>query len=158
LISAGDDAIVVVVNERSGQMIDGLKLTLTGEDLRRLLEERAAAHRASAARWDHERERTLEDQTEDAPLLPDHMCENEAERQVWRADVLEFHRDHLEPLEIYRLGESDLAFAELLPPKPGWLEQDEYEERTRIGFGLERVAKRVCAFPEIIEITNPDSR
>jgi hypothetical protein len=44
-----------------------------------------------------------------------------------------------------RLGEADLAFGELLPPKPGWLEQEEYEERTNVGFQLERLAKRFDA-------------
>jgi hypothetical protein len=44
-----------------------------------------------------------------------------------------FPRDHLEPLEIYRLGKSDLAFAALLPARPGWLEQEDYEELTRVG-------------------------
>ena len=96
-------------------MIDGLKLTLTGEELRQMLQERADHHRASAARWSHEAERTPEEQTEEEPLLPEHMCENEAERHEWRAEVLEFIREHLEPLEVYRLGESDLAFGELLP-------------------------------------------
>jgi hypothetical protein len=136
-------------------MIAGLKLTMTGEELQGLMSERATAYRASAARWLRERDRTTADQTEDEPLLPDHICANEAERLEWRADVLEFVRDHLEPLEIYRLGEADLDFAEVLPPKPGWLEQDEYEERTRAAFGLERIARRICSHPEIIEITNP---
>ena len=127
-------------------MIDGLKLTLTGDELRTLLDERIAERLAAAARWERERERTATDATEDAPLLPDHMCENEAERQQWRADILTFVRDHLDPSEIYRLGEADLEFAELLPAEPGWLEQDEYEERNRVGFGLERLAKRVGEF------------
>ena len=124
-------------------MIDGLKVTLTGDELRRLLDERIAERRASAERWDHERQRTAADATEDAPLLPDHMCENEADRYEWRAEVLAFLRDHLDPSELYRLGEADLEFAELLPARPGWLEQEEYEERNRVGFGLERLAKRV---------------
>jgi hypothetical protein len=38
-------------------------------------------------------------------------------------------------------GEADLAFGELLPEKPGWLEQEEYEERTSVGFHLERLTK-----------------
>ena len=33
-----------------------------------------------------------EEQTEDEPLLPEHICENEAERHEWRAAVLEFIR------------------------------------------------------------------
>src|SRR5262245_35939294 len=125
-------------------MIDGLKLTMTGEELRKLLHERAEAHRAHAARWDHEAERTPDTQTETDPLLPEHMCEYEAERHEWRADVLDFLREHLEPLEIYRLSEADLAFGELLPQAPGSVEQVEYEERTRVGFELGRLAKRVC--------------
>ena len=135
-------------------MIDGLKLTMTGEELRKLLRERAEAHRASAARWDHEAERTPDEQTEEEPLLPEHMCENEAERHEWRAEVLEFIREHLEPLEIYRVGESDLAFGELLPQAPESVEQSEYEERTRVGFELGRIAKRACFSPEVIQITN----
>jgi hypothetical protein len=38
------------------------------------------------------------------------------------------------------LGEADLQFSELLPEKPGWLEQEEYEERTSVGFHLERLS------------------
>jgi hypothetical protein len=36
-----------------------------------------------------------------------------------------------------------MAFGELLPPKPGSVEQVEYEERTPYGFHLEQLAKRV---------------
>ena len=43
--------------------------------------------------------------------------------------------------EVYRLGERDLEFGELLPPKPGFVEQDEYEGRNRVGFAMERLAK-----------------
>lgn len=69
-------------------MIEGLKLTFSGEELRKLLEARIDDHRACADRWAHEKARTPEDATEDAPLLPEHMCANEAERHDWRADVL----------------------------------------------------------------------
>jgi len=138
-------------------MIDGLRLTITGEELRCLLEERAQTHRDAAARWRHEMERTAEDQTEDAPLLPEHMCEFEADRQEWRAEVLEFLREHLEPSEVYRLGQADLEFGDLLPAKPGAVEQQEYEERTQVGFQLERLAKRARFGPEIVYVTNPDA-
>ena len=56
---------------------------------------------------------------------------------------MEFIRDRIESDEVYRLGEADLRFGELLPEKPGWLEQEEYEERTSVGFHLERLSKRV---------------
>jgi hypothetical protein len=32
-------------------------------------------------------------------------------------------------------------FGELLPEKPGWLEEEEYEERTGVGFHLERLTR-----------------
>jgi hypothetical protein len=43
----------------------------------------------------------------------------------------------------------------LLPEKPGDLEQEEYEERNRVGFELERLSRRVCLAPEIWHVTNP---
>ena len=125
--------------------IDGLKLTMPGEEVRRLLEQRMDDHERRAQRWKREEARTPEEQTEDEPLLPDEMCANEAERHTWRADVLGFIRDHIESAEVYRLGEADLAFAELLPEKPHWMEQEEYEERTSIGFHLGRLTKSVGA-------------
>jgi hypothetical protein len=123
--------------------IDGLKVTVPGAELRRLLKQRLDDHRRRADWWKAEEARTPEEQTEDSPLLPDHMCANEAERHEWRADVLGFIRDHIEPAEVYRLGEADLAFGELLPEKPEWMEQEEYEERNRVGFQVERLTKRI---------------
>jgi hypothetical protein len=99
-------------------MIDGLRLTIAGEELRRLLEERITAHQLRADRWKREQARTPEEQTEDEPLLPEHICENEAERHEWRAAVLEFIRDRIEPAEVYRLSESDLEFGELCQRSP----------------------------------------
>jgi hypothetical protein len=111
-------------------MIDGLKLTVTGEELQTLLAQRMEDHQRHAERWKRERARTEEDETDDKPLLPDNICANMTERHEWRADVLGFIRDHIDSCEVYRLSEAYLAFAELLPDKPGWLEQPDYEERT----------------------------
>lgn len=122
--------------------VDGLKLTVPGHRVRQLLEDGIERHRASAAWWTREAARTPEEQTDEEPLLPDQMCEHEAESNEWRAEVLEFLRDHLDATEVYRLGEADLHFGELLPPKPGGVEQEEYEERSRVGFALERLAKQ----------------
>lgn len=124
-------------------MIDGLKLTFSGEELRTLLEDRIADHNGAADHWPREQARTPESETEDAPLLPEHMCECEEERHVWRAEVLEFIRDHVDPQEAYRLSAADLEFGELLPSKPRWMEQEDYEERTAVGFQLERLTKRL---------------
>ena len=93
------------------------------------------------------------EQTEDEPLLPEHMCEHEARGHEWRADVLGFIRDHIEAAEVYRLGEPDLLFGELLPAKPWAIEQEGYEERTSIGFNLERLTKNVGeVFPRRLAI------
>jgi hypothetical protein len=40
------------------------------------------SHRQRADWWKREQARTPEEQTEDQPLLPEHICENEAERSV----------------------------------------------------------------------------
>ena len=62
--------------------------------------------------------------------------------------------NYIDSDEVYRLGEADLHFGELLPEKPGWLEQQDYEERTSVGFHLERLVKQVGAvFPR--ELTIP---
>ena len=115
-------------------MINGLQLTIPGEEVRRLLEQRMEGHRQSADWWKREQARTPEEQTEEQPLLPDHICENEAERHEWRAAVLGFIRDRIESAEIYRLAEADLHFGELLPEKPGWLEQEEIRRAHQRGF------------------------
>jgi hypothetical protein len=52
-------------------------------------------------------------------------------------------RDHVDAGETYRLGAADLEFGELLPEKPGWVEQDDYEQQTRIAFNLERLVKSI---------------
>lgn len=66
------------------------------------------------------------------PLLPEQICENEAERHEWRAAALEFIRDRIELAEVYRLGERDLDFGELLPEQPRWLEQQENEDASSL--------------------------
>jgi hypothetical protein len=45
--------------------------------------------------------------------------------------------------ETYRSSAADLEFGELLPPQRGAIEQTDYEERTAIGFQLERLTKRL---------------
>jgi hypothetical protein len=73
--------IVTVLRLEDRTMTDGLKLTCSGGELRKLLEDRIADHQRRADRWTRETLRTPEDQTEDAPL-PDHICTNEAERHA----------------------------------------------------------------------------
>lgn len=108
-------------------MIDGLKVTLTGVEIRTLLEDRTAEHRALATNWHREAAKSPDDEAQE-PQLPQHLCEYEAQRHEWRAQVLSFLKDHLDPTEIYRLGEFDLEYAELLPACPPGVEQNEHQE------------------------------
>ena len=132
-------------------MIDGLKLTMTGEQLRTQIDQRVAQHQLWAAHWTEEAARTKDDETPDRPLLPEHICENEAARSEWRAKRLIFLRDHLDPAEVYLLGEMDLEFADLLAEEPEMHGPDYTED-------LEPHALRICDSPEIVEIVNPDHR
>jgi len=122
-------------------VVDGLKLTIPGDELRRLLDERIAQHERSAAHWKRELARAADEQWDDKALQPDEMCANEAIRHEWRIDVLAFIREHVEPDRTYRVGERDLILAELLPEKPWFVEQEEYETRTGVGLSLERLTK-----------------
>ena len=130
-------------------MIKGLKLTMTGAELRTLIEERAAEHQLKAARWKEEAVRTQDDETTVALQIPQHICENEAARSEWQAERLIFLRDHLDLSEVYLLGEEDLEFAELLQEPPE-LRGPDYSE------DLGPYARRICNSPEIVQILNPD--
>jgi hypothetical protein len=115
-------------------MIVGLRLTMTGEELKSLLERRTNEHHLRAECWRREKAQKTEEQA-DVSLCPEHICDNEAARHEWRAEVLSFLRDHIEAAEVYRLGEADLEFGELLPEKPDWMQQEEYEASFGFSFG-----------------------
>jgi hypothetical protein len=123
-------------------MIDGLKLTMTGEELRGRLVERVTYHERRAHWYKDEAKRETSDEN-DGIVLPERMCEYESERHEWRAEVLAYIREHIEGGEVYRLGEADMAFGELLPEAPGSVQQEAYERDTRIAFNLERLTKEL---------------
>ena len=124
-------------------MIDGLKLTMTGEELRKRLDQRVKDHERRAAWYKREAKRDPDPNDEADFGLPEHMCEFEEQFHGWRAKALAYIREHIEGGEVYRLDEADLAFGELLPEKPGMVEQDDFEDEHRIGFSLERIAKEI---------------
>jgi len=64
-----------------------LKVTIPGEELRRQLEAQIQHHEQRAAHWVREQTRTSNDETEEAPLLPEHIFRNETEWHVWRGEV-----------------------------------------------------------------------
>jgi len=105
-------------------VINGLKVTLPGSELLALLQQRIDGHQVEADWWTREQHRMIGDQTDDAPLLPERLCEREAQRHEWRARVLTFLKDHLAVGAAYCLSEAEVE--ELLPGKPAWLEQAGY--------------------------------
>lgn len=98
--------------------IDGLKLTFSGGELRDRLTARIAERQRRAEWWENESARQVEDATVERPVLPAHMCKNEAQEERWCADVLMLIQEHLDAAATYRLNEDDLHFGELLPEKP----------------------------------------
>jgi len=116
---------------------------MTGEEIRKQLGERIQHHQRLVAHYKEEALREPDPKDDYDFVLPEHMCEYEQELHGWRAEALTYIREHIEGGEIYRLGPADLAFGELLPQKPGLLEQEEYESEQRVGFSLERIAKEI---------------
>ncbi len=99
-------------------MIDGLKLTMQGDALREMVEERIAAHERAVARYRENLAMDPKDQTDDNPCLPDHLLENMIDEREASISALTLIRDHIVPGEAYRLDKRDLQFADLLPPDP----------------------------------------
>lgn len=124
-------------------MIEGLKLTMTGEELRKRLDQRVKHHQSVVDHYMREAKREPDPSVEDDYVLPEHMCEFEQELHQWRAETLAYIREHIEGGEVYRLGPTDLEFGEILPEKPGIVEQDEFERENRVGFSMERIAKEI---------------
>jgi len=122
LTSDEDDGIVVVedVERASEAVIEGLKLTLFGEEIRDRLDARIREHEERVKWWKREALRGGES-PEDPAAMPEAMCEHQVERHEWRIEVLTFIREHIQPLEYYALIEPDLQFAELLPEEPDWM-------------------------------------
>jgi hypothetical protein len=88
-------------------MIDGFKLTITGEELRAHLRERVAAYREKA----DDLRRQIKEPDAECPL-PAEMLLDEVERAEERAEEFEFMREHVVELEVYLLGGRDLQFVE----------------------------------------------
>ena len=124
-------------------MIEGLKLTMTGDELRKRLAERIKDHERLVAHYKKEAKRDPDPEDEFDFVLPEHMCEYEEELHGWRAAVLTYIREHIEGGEVYRLAAADLEFGEILPAAPSRVEQVEYEREQRVGFSLEQIAREI---------------
>lgn len=97
-------------------MIDGLKLTMSGGELREQLEARITWHRGRVL--DYARELARQDiETAEEVRLPEHIVEHMRDEHESRAETLTLIRDHIIEEEIYRLGQEDLVFAEMISPR-----------------------------------------
>jgi hypothetical protein len=94
-------------------VIDGLKLTMTGGQLRSNLERRIRWHQGGMDRLLTQL-RTPNRSIEQCPY-PDRVLEAEISRAERRIEALTFIRDYVIADEVYLLGEFDLRFADLLP-------------------------------------------
>ena len=92
-------------------MIDGLKLTMSGLDLQAKLTERIEAHARHAAQC----------AAGPAAEPPDDAAAREIEYAQAQIETLTLIRDYVIADEVYRLGEYDLRFADLLP-EPEWMD------------------------------------
>jgi hypothetical protein len=99
-------------------MIDGLKLTMTGAQLIAKLNERIDHHEqdARAHRTAAEKAKTVFRGEVEEVRLGGALTNSER-----RIEVLTLIRDHVLLDEVYRLGEYDLRFADLLP-EDEWLD------------------------------------
>jgi hypothetical protein len=104
------DEIPTMPVKQPAEIINGLKLTFSGEELRERLKERLEERQRRAEWWEKESARTPEEQTIGRPLMPTHICKNEAEEERWCADVLTWIREHVDAAATYRLAEDDLHF------------------------------------------------
>jgi hypothetical protein len=112
--------------DNAARVVDGLKLTMTGVELRALLVDAAKARVRLADHWKREAARAPDERKPGSKSrLPGRICEKEAERQEWRAEMLNFLRNHVDASATYWLGREDLEFGDLLPEEPDWLEEDE---------------------------------
>ena len=114
-------------------MIEGLKLTMTGEELRSRLDERVKHHEDVAEHYKREATREADPNVEYDCVLPEHMCEYEQEFHEWRAETLAYIREHIEGGEVYRLGPDDLEFDESCRRNRQWSNRKNSSARTSSG-------------------------
>lgn len=95
-------------------MIDGLKLTMTGAQLRASLANRIHWHQGEIRRL------SLPGAVGQEHPARERLREGRIGRAQQQIEMLTFICDHIVADEIYRLGELDLRFADLLPEDDGW--------------------------------------
>lgn len=91
---------------------------MTGVQLRTNIEGRIQWHQGEIRRMSKQLKET--DRSDEECPYPDSMLEGEISRAERQIEVLSFIRDYIVADEVYRLGEFDLRFADLLPEEDPW--------------------------------------
>jgi hypothetical protein len=125
LTVAPDDETVVLRSEQDEIMIDGLKLTMSGEGLIEMLNTRIRVHHTRA----RDNAKLLKDHAEN---VAESVLEREIDESTDRIEALTLIRDHIVADEVYLLGEFDLRFADLLPDE-NWFDDPTGEPSTPAG-------------------------
>lgn len=90
---------------------------MTGVQLRTNIEGRIQWHQGEIRRMSKQLQES--DRGDDCPY-PESLLEGEISRAERQVEVLSFIRDYIVADEVYRLGEFDLRFADLLPEEDLW--------------------------------------
>jgi hypothetical protein len=91
---------------------------MTGEQLIEKINERIEDHNGNAEYYEKLAKHPASDRDN---VCPQSVCEGEAARSRRQIVTLTLIRDHIVPNEVYRLGEFDLQFANLLP-EDNWID------------------------------------
>jgi hypothetical protein len=127
LTESGDDETVVDEVRQDAIVIEGLKLTMTGQQLIAKLDDRIEWHNDHII--DYRKHLKTAVPTDECPL-PESVLEGEIDRSSNQVRILNLIRNHIVPDEIYRLGEFDLRFADLLPEEE-WYDCGCFSRATR---------------------------
>jgi hypothetical protein len=91
---------------------------MTGVQLRANLEGRIRWHHGQIQRMS--KQLKTQGRTDSECPYPDGLLANEIARAERQVEALTFIRDYVIPDEVYRLGEFDLRFGDLLPEEDPW--------------------------------------
>jgi hypothetical protein len=93
---------------------------MTGVQLRTQIEERIRWHQGEVRRMTKRLKNPERHDSDTGRSVPEALLDAEIGRAERQIEVLTFIRDYIVPDEMYRLGEFDLRFADLLPDEEPW--------------------------------------
>lgn len=99
-------------------MVEGLRISVKGKRVKAAIAKRIKRLEAAISRYRDDLKMDPKDQTDERPLLPDHMLENMIEEREDEIAALAMFRDNLVDAEVYLLAKQDMEFAHMIPPPP----------------------------------------